>query len=174
MSDPRRPRAVLWAVVLAWALSPACSWTLKFTDAAFPEGLETVTVADFDNSASFVAPGLSQRIAEALRDKFTRETNVVVTDQDGSDWTFRGTITRYEITPIAPTGNETAALNRLTIAVQVAFEDRLDPDADWTSTFSRFADYDAGQQLSDVEDGLIDDIGGQLVQDIFNKVASNW
>jgi hypothetical protein len=166
-------RSMALLFVLAFAAG-GCSWSLKFTDASFPEALNTVTIEDFDNGASFVAPGLTQRLAEALRDKFTRETNVIVTDQPGSDWTFQGTVTRYEITPIAPTGNETTALNRLTIAVKVDFESLLDPDANWSQQFSRFADYDAADQLSSVEDGLIEDINAQLVQDMFNKVASNW
>jgi hypothetical protein len=162
------------AVLLCALLLGGCSWSLKFTDAAFPEALKTVTVSDFNNSASFVAPGLSQRLAEALRDKFNRETNLIVTDQFGSDWTFAGTITRYAITPIAPTGNETTALNRLTITVSVDFETLLEGEEGWKATFTRFADYDSNQQLSDVEDALVEDINTQLVQDMFNKVASNW
>ncbi len=165
------------ALLLGWllpAMMCGCSYTLKFTDASFPPELKRVSINNFDNSSSFVVPGLSQRITEALRDKFTRETNLFVSDEPGGEWTFGGAVTRYDITPIAPTGDETTALNRLTISVSVEFENSLEEDADWTSTFTRFADFESSRQLSEVEDGLIDDINLQLVQDIFNKVASNW
>jgi hypothetical protein len=151
-----------------------CSYTLKFTDASFPPELKRVTINNLENTSNFVVPGLSQRLTEALRDKFTRETNLFISDEPGGEWTFSGSVTRYEITAIAPTGGELTALNRLTISVQVEFENTLLEDGNWVSGFSRFADYESNQQLSDVEDALIDDINLQLVQDIFNRVASNW
>lgn len=155
-------------------LLSSCSYTLKFNDASFPPELTAVTIDNFDNVSNFVVPGLSQRLTEALRDKFTRETNLFVSNEPGGEWTFGGAVTRYDITPIAPTGDETTALNRLTIVVSVEFETTLEEEGSWNSSFTRFADYESSQQLSAVEDALIDDINAQLVQDIFNKVASNW
>jgi len=161
-------------VVVALTLLAGCTYTLKLTDASFPPELKSVSIENFDNTSSFAVPGLSQRFTEALRDKFTRETNLFVSDEPGGEWTFSGAITRYAITPIAPTGDELTALNRLTITVSVDFENTLVEDGGWSSSFSRFADYESSSQLSDVQDGLIDDINLQLVQDVFNKVASNW
>ena len=41
-------------------------------------------------------------------------------------------------------------------------------------TSTRFADYDASQQLSDVESQLLELINQQIVQDVINKLRSNW
>ena len=158
-------------------MAGACRVAL--TDTSFPPELKSVTVQDFDNTASFVVPGLAQRLSEELRSKFIRETTAYLAKNDG-DWEFSGTITRYGITPIAPTGDEVTALNRLTIEISVDFVTRLieDPllaeDAGWSKRFTRYADFESSQQLSDVEDQLIDEINEQLVQDIFNEVGSNW
>ncbi|MBI1192681.1 MAG: hypothetical protein GC205_05845 [Bacteroidetes bacterium] len=175
LNNYRRFCAV-WAVLmmLFGMMATGCTYTLKLTDASFPPELKSVSIENFDNTSSFAVPGLSQRFTEALRDKFTRETNLFVSDEPGGEWTFSGAITRYAITPIAPTGDELTALNRLTITVAVDFENTLQEESGWSSSFSRFADYESSSQLGDVQDGLIDDINLQLVQDVFNKVASNW
>ena len=40
--------------------------------------------------------------------------------------------------------------------------------------FNRFADFSATQTLQSVEQKLIEDIGNQLADDIFNKAFVNW
>lgn len=156
-------------VILLAMLQTSC---YRFTDVSFPENLKSVAVQNFDNQASFVVPGLTQTITEALKDKFLRETNVFIVDGDG-DWNFEGLVTRYTIDPIAPTGDETTALNRITITISVAFSNNLNEEASWTSSFSRFADFESTRALADVEEELIDEITEQLTQDIFNKL-SDW
>lgn len=159
--------------IMAGLLSMGSTCRVALTDASFPPELETVTIQEFVNNSNSVVPGMSQRFSQELRDKFNDETNLLQTRQDG-DWEFSGTIITYQITAIAPTGDDVTALNRLTIAVNVEFENRLSEEESWTNTFSRYADFESTQALNDVEDGLIDDINNQLVQDIFNRVASNW
>ena len=57
----------------------------------------------------------------------------------------------------------------MTITVKVTYTNSIEPDKDFEQTFSRFADFEANQTLSDVEDALILEIDEQLVQDIFNR-----
>jgi len=71
-------------------------------------------------------------------------------------------------------GNETAALNRLTITVSVRFKNQKDKKQNFESNFTRFADFASSENLTSVEEGLIEEINDQLVQDIFNKSVSNW
>ena len=40
--------------------------------------------------------------------------------------------------------------------------------------FTRFADFEATQNLSDVEQSLIEEINDQLILDIFNEAVVNW
>lgn len=87
---------------------------------------------------------------------------------------LEGEITGYKTKPVAITGNETAALNRLTISIKVRFVNITDEDKNFESLFTRFADYESSKNLSDVEDALIEEINEQLVQDILNKAAGNW
>ena len=144
-----------------------------FTGASFDEDVKTISVAYFPNYAPLANPTLSQSFTEALKDIFINQTNLDLIQKNG-DLQFEGSITGYRTSPIAITGNETAALNRLTITVKVKFTNTKDSERDFETTFSRFADYESSQSLAQVEDQLIEEINGQLTQDIFNKAASNW
>ena len=144
-----------------------------FTGASFDEDVKTISVAYFPNYAPLANPTLSQSFTEALKDIFINQTNLDLIQKNG-DLQFEGSITGYRTSPIAITGNETAALKRLTITVKVKFTNTKDSERDFETTFSRFADYESSQSLAQVEDQLIEEINGQLTQDIFNKAASNW
>ena len=70
-------------------------------------------------------------------------------------------------------GNETAAMNRLTITVNVKFINRKNTKQNFETTFSRYQDYPVAD-LNTVQDRLNAVITEQLVQDIFNKSVVNW
>jgi hypothetical protein len=108
-----------------------------------------------------------------LRNYFTSQTNLVLVDR-GGDLNLEGSINQYAVVPVAIQGNETAALNRLTISVNVKFSNKTDTKQNWDVTFSRYRDYSSSFNLSSVQEGLIKEITDDLVQDIFNKAVVNW
>ncbi len=151
----------------------SCRVSYSFTGASISPNVKTVSIPNFPNNAGLVVPTLSRTITNALRDYFTSQTNLVLVERSG-DLHLEGTITQYAVIPVAIQGNETAALNRLTIAVSVKFTNKTDPKQNWESSFSRYQDYASTYNLSSVQDGLIREITDQLVQDIFNKAVVNW
>ena len=151
----------------------SCKVNYSFTGASIPESVETVSVKTFPSYAPLTNPNLSQTFTEALKDIFLSQTNLNLVQKNG-DLQFEGSITDYKITSVAIQGNETAALNRLSITVKVKFRNIKDDKQDFETSFTRYTDYDSSQNLSLIEDDLIKDINDQLTQDIFNKAVSNW
>lgn len=145
----------------------------SFTGASIPENVKTVSVKTFENFAPLANVNLTQTFSEALKNKFISQTNLDLVVTDG-DLHFEGAITDYRIIAVAIQGNETAALNRLSITVKVKFINKKKEEQNFESTFTRYADFDSSKNLADVEDLLIKDINDQLTQDIFNKAVSNW
>ena len=90
------------------------------------------------------------------------------------DLKFDGEIVGYDVQPIAVQGDETSALNRLTITVKVRYTNTFDRDKDFELNFSRFADYESTNDLASVEEALILEINDQLTQDIFDRSLGNW
>jgi len=152
---------------------PACRMSYSFTGASISPKVKTVAIPYFQNNAPLVVPTLSRTLTDALRDYFTSQTNLEEVDRNG-DLTVEGIIVNYVVQPVAIQGNETAAMNRLTITVNVKFTNKTDEKQNWENSFSRYLDYTSSVNLSSVQDGLIKGITDQLVQDIFNKSVVNW
>ncbi len=150
-----------------------CKVTYSFSGVNISTEVETYTVEYFPNRAPIVQAQLSQLFTDALIDKIESNTGLDLAES-GGDVQFSGEITNYETRPTAITGQETAARNRLTITVRVRYSNSVEPELDYDSSFSRYEDYDASQNLSDVENELIELILEDLVEDIFNRAFVNW
>ena len=161
-------------VVLGLIILPtSCSVKYSFTGASIPPDVKTITIKYFPNNASLIVPSLSQKITDGLQDKFTSETNLVMVTE-GGDLLMEGSITDYNTSPVAIQGNDQAALNRLTITIEVNYTNTSDENLSFESKFTRYADYSSNQPLTEVQDGLIEEIITMLIEDVFNKAVINW
>jgi hypothetical protein len=166
-------KAILFlGIILLFPLS-GCRMSYSFTGASISPNVKTVFIPTMINNAPLVVPTLARSLTDALRDYFTSQTNLTLVDRTG-DLSVVSTITGYVVQPVAIQGNETAAMNRLTITVSVKFVNKTDEKQNWETSFSRYLDYSSNLQLTSVQDGLIQGISDQLVQDIFNKAVVNW
>lgn len=145
----------------------------SFSGASIPAEAKTVSVQYFPNNALLVNPLLSNTITNALNDMFVNQTTLQSVAQNG-DLALEGEITNYATSPIAITGNQTAALNRLTVTVNVRFTNKYDESKNFEQSFSQYQDYPSGQDLNMVQDVLVEQIVEDLCQDIFNKAVVNW
>lgn len=151
----------------------ACRVSYSLSGASIPPEAKTVSVILFQNNASLAPPTLSQSFTEALRTKLSSQSRLALISRDG-DLAFEGSIINYSSTPIAVQSTDAAAKNRLTITVQVKYTCSFDEKKNFESTFSQFEDYDSKDNLTTVENVLIEKINAKLVQDIFNKALNNW
>ncbi len=169
----KRTNCIVTAVLLSALLFCGCRLSVSLTGGTIDPRAKTVYVATFPNNASLINPTLSQSFTTALKDKIQGQTPLTIVDNHG-DYEIEGEIISYTVAPVAIQGNETAAMNRLTITVRVRFVNVFDESKNFDQTFSRYADYSSTQNLSSVESGLIVDINEALTDDIFNKAFVNW
>ncbi|CAM1351953.1 LptE family protein [Tenacibaculum insulae] len=135
---------------------------------------KTIQVDFFPNQAPLIEPTLSQRFTQDLQDLFTRQTNLTLVKSNG-DLHFSGEITDYRITPMSATADQTAAQNRLTITVNVVFENKLEEKDNFEKSFSFYHDYGATEQLSSgILDAALNEILERITQDIFNASVAKW
>jgi hypothetical protein len=161
------------ALIVVGSLFPSCKIKYSLSGVNIDPLIKTISIQHFPNRAPVVQAQLSQLFTDALIDKVQGQTNLELVSLLG-DVDFSGEIRNYETRPVAISGNETAALNRLTISVRVKFTNSINPDESYDSQFSRYEDYPSSQNLADVEDELIQLIVEQLIEDIFNKAFVNW
>jgi len=145
----------------------------SFTGASIPAGAKTVSVQYFPNKAQLVEPILSPTFTNKLRDIFTVQTTLEMVEANG-DIALEGEILSYVTTPVAIQADQTAAMNRLTIVVNVRFVNKLEPEKDFEQKFSQFYDYASDRPLTTVSAEAITIINEMLTTDIFNKAVVNW
>ncbi len=161
-------------IVVFSSISHSCRVSYSFTGASIPPEAKTVSIQYFENNAPLVMPTLSQVITDKLVQRFQSQTSLDMVNQNG-DLQFSGAIVDYEpAQPVAIQGNETAAMNRMTIKVKVKFTNLYDETADFETTFSQYSEYNSSTNLSSIQDQLIEEICEALVDDIFNKSVVNW
>jgi len=144
----------------------------SFTGAVI-EG-KTINIHFIENNARTIAPSLSSVFTEKLRQRILSQTSLAQVNTDATDYDVAGEITQYDISVASITGDQTSAKNRLTITVNIRFENRRNEKAGFTQTFTRFADFNSSQNIQSVENQLISTISDQLADDIFNKAFVNW
>jgi hypothetical protein len=160
-------------ITLLLVLGTGCTMNVSLSGADVDENIKTVTVEIFENQAPLTNPNFTRIVTEELRDKFIKQTKLKLINE-GGDVSFRGAVTNYSTAPVAISGSETASLTRLTIGISVEYSNKLDDTKNFNQTFTRFADFNATQNLNSVEDALMAEISTQLVQDVFNRAFLNW
>lgn len=134
----------------------------------------SINIRTLDNKARNVVPTLSPALTSKIRSRILSQTGLSPVNTETADYDISGAITQYNVSVTGVQNTQTASQNRLTISVQIKFENRLDEKANFTETFTRFADFAANQTLQSVEGKLVEEIGDQLANDIFNKAFVNW
>lgn len=150
-----------------------CRVSYSFTGADIPAEAKTFSVAYFESGTALINPAFNQTFTEALKDLMLAQTPLDITKSNG-DIRFSGRIVRYETTPVASQGNQTAALDRFTIDVEVSYFNDLEPEKNFERRFSRFVDYPSNQNFTTVEESLSEEISDQLIQEIFNASVGSW
>jgi len=154
-------------------LLASCTMKYSFTGASIPPEVKTISIHYLKNTALLVKPTLSMQLTDELRNRFTSQTSLTPVNQNG-DFDISGEITNYTTSPVAIQGNQTAALNRLTVTINIRFVNKFDEKQNYETSFSRYVDYPSSKSLASVESQIIEEIIGYLVDDVFNKTAVNW
>jgi hypothetical protein len=138
-------------------------------------GAKTFSVDYFKPQSAMVTPLYAQRFTESLKDLLLAQSPLRLAERNG-ELKFSGTVIDYRTAPVAVQSGaaETASLNRLTITVKVTYENSLEPEYNFEKTFTKFADYEANQDLFTIEESLWSLINEQLTQEIYNSSVGNW
>jgi len=157
----------LTAIVIAF------SGCYSFKDVSIPPEVKTVRINYIENRASYINPQLSPQLTDRLRQKINNQTRLTMVSGDDADYEIKGTITSYMVST-AGISQQQAATNRLTVTVNIDFQNRLNEKDNFKADISRNFDFSASLSLQQAEAQQIDDILKNLTDEIFNRIFSNW
>jgi hypothetical protein len=166
-----RPRRSLFALLALLSL-PSCGY-YSFTGASIPERIQTIAVPLAEDQSLGGVPAMNEALTDFLIERFARQTRLVLEpDENAADAVLTTAIEQYRNEPVAVTGDEVAALNRVTIAVDVRYVDQVESEELLARTFTASAEYDA-TQIADEEETAVA-VLRQIADDVFTAATSDW
>lgn len=172
-TNPVFNKAINYIIVSVIILCISSCKIYRFSDASIDPNLKTFTIQPTNNIATFQNAAAAATFTEKLKEKFIRETRMVLV-RDGGDIEYTCTILEYNIEPIALTNTQTLAQNRLNITVKVECINHKDDKKSYTQNFRDGENFAAQTSFATLEDGLLTTIYDRITQQIFNKSFSNW
>ena len=165
------------AALLIFSLLSSC-WptSVSFKDkGSMPASWKTFSIKTLEINAANCPLSYSAALTEKLKDGIQNNTRLALNTRLGKgEVNIEGLISSYNVMPLAIQGNDNASQNRLTISVQFSIFVSEPKEDIINLTATRFADFNASTNLSTVESQLVDEISEQIVQDVINKLLSNW
>jgi hypothetical protein len=156
-------------------LLDSCKINYSLSGTNISPDVHTFYVGDFPNKAQLYVPSLSETFVDKLKEKILSQTSLnQEKDASNADLIYEGEIVKYDIRPNSVSANETAATNRLTIAITVRFTNNKNHKQDWERTFSNYADVSANVDISEVEDEISNEILDKIIEDIYNNSIATW
>ncbi|MEO6489770.1 MAG: LPS assembly lipoprotein LptE [Ferruginibacter sp.] len=149
-----------------------CKYSFKDTS-PIPQEVKTFRVNYFENKAQYVNTQLSPQLTERLKTKIINTTRLKQTNDDDAHYDISGFITQYFTSTVSISGTN-ASGNRLTVGFHLVFRNSLDEKKNMEADLMRTFDFDATQSLTQAESTLNEQIVRNIVDEIFNKIFSNW
>lgn len=177
-----KPASLLACCLLPIALLLGGCYSFKDIGSIPPE-VKTFRVNYIENKARYVNPQLSPQLTDKLRQKITSQTRLTGVQGDDAHYDISGTVTGYNVTTSgvstgtnsgSGTTQQQASIQRLTVIVHLNFRNNLDPTKNFEADVSRNFDYGATQSLTQAEAQLNETIIKNMVDEIFNRIFSNW
>ncbi len=150
----------------------SCKYSFKDT-APIPVEVKNFRVQYLENKAQYVNTQLSPLLTERLKQKVINTTRLRQTNDDDAHYDISGYVSQYYTTTVSIQNNN-ASGNRLTIGFHLIFKNTLDNTKNFEADITRNFDFPASQSLTEAENTLTNDIVKNTVDEIFNKIFSNW
>jgi len=150
--------------------------SISFVDSgSMPAEWKTFSVKTLELNAANAPISYAPTLTESLKDGVQNNTRLLLNPRPGEgEVLIEGNITNYSVTPLAVQPGATAAQNRLQISVNFTIFTTKPEEDKMILTSTRFADFNVGDDFSSVEASLIEEINKQIIQDVINKLFSNW
>jgi hypothetical protein len=165
-------RILICALVMIIFNYASCKYSFK-DSAPLPPEVKTFRVNQLGNQAPYVDAQLAPQLTESLKQKIISNTRLRQTNDDDAHYDISGYVSNYAVSTTGISG-ASAAQNRLTVTFHVIFKNSLDNTQNMEADVSSNFDYSSSLSLNDAAASLNTQIISNMVDQIYNKIFSNW
>lgn len=160
-------------LVLAGCLC-GCTVSYKFNGASIDyEKTKTIQIDPFPIRSAYVWAPMQAMFNNKLTDIFATQTKLRQVKR-GGDLQLAGEITGFDQYNKGVSSDGYSSQVQLKVTVNVRFTNNKNHTEDFERQFSATADYDASQQLINVQEELVTQMIKDITDQIFNTTVANW
>ena len=151
-----------------------CAISYKFNGASINyDIIKSINISNFPNRAVYQWGPMEGMFNNALSDKYATQTKLQLVSR-GGDLLLSGEITAYDQVNKSISSDGYSSMMQLKMTVKAKFENTKNPSEDFERQFSANREFDASQQLNDVQEELVTQMIDEIVEQIFNATVANW
>lgn len=168
-----KPLACLAMSVAALLLTIACSISYSFTGTNINyDVIKTIQIDKIANRAPYGWAPMEAMFNNKLQDKYANSTRLRLVKRNG-DLQVAGEITGYDQFNKAVSADGYSSQVQLKLTVNIRFRNNK-MNQQWEKQFSATTQYDARQSLATVQEGLVNEMIDDIVDQIFNATVADW
>ena len=168
-----KPIAYLAMSVAALLLTIACSISYSFTGTNINyDVIKTIQIDKIANRAPYGWAPMEAMFNNKLQDKYANSTRLRLMKRNG-DLQVAGEITGYDQFNKAVSADGYSSQVQLKLTVNIRFRNNK-MNQQWEKQFSATTQYDARQSLATVQEGLVNEMIDDIVDQIFNATVADW
>lgn len=134
---------------------------------------KTITIETFANRAAYQWAPMAPMFNTSLSDKYNSQTKLRQVKRDG-DLVLSGEITSYDQTNKSIAADGYSSMVQLRMSVKVKFTNNKKHEDDFDRTFSASREYDSSQQLTAVQEELVQQMIDDIIDQVFNATVAKW
>ncbi|MCF7810275.1 hypothetical protein K9N50_04730 [bacterium] len=135
-------------------------------------GIESIAVTPFENQTSEF--GIREAITDELVSRLLTNRTLTIASQASADAVLNGTIISITDAPLSYDENEEASENKVTIVVQATLHKRGQSEPIWSGRLVADGNYPYQTGSPQEREIGIDKAVERLVQDLMNRLTSDW
>ena len=168
-----KPIAYLAMSVAALLLTIACSISYSFTGTNINyDVIKTIQIDKIANRAPYGWAPMEAMFNNKLQDKYANSTRLRLVKRNGA-LQVAGEITGYDQFNKAVSADGYSSQVQLKLTVNIRFRNNK-MNQQWEKQFSATTQYDARQSLATVQEGLVNEMIDDIVDQIFNATVADW
>ena len=161
---------ILTALVISISMTTIKCGPYSFSGSSIPPHIKSVAIPIFENeTAEF---GIKEKVTDALLENFISENILKISDRKNADSIIRGAIVRITDVPFTFDENEIVQEYRVTIYLNLVWEDQVKNNELFDGKISGWGVYPADSP--EERDEGIEKAIERLITEITNQTLSGW
>ncbi len=170
-SKRRALNVVLTVAVLMSAM--ACTISYKFTGTSIDYNvIKSIQIDNIANRAPYGWAPMEAMLNNELQSRYANQTRLALVKRNG-DLHISGEITAYDQYNKSISADGFSSQVQLKMTVNIRFENKK-KNENWERQFTATSQYNTTQKLAAVQEGLVNEMVKDLVDQIFNATVADW